>query len=281
MGLRFTEEYPEINGSFSFEVTRILFSDRSPYQKIEIVETTHLGRVLLIDNLIMFTERDEFAYHEMIAHVPLFVHASPRKILVIGGGDGGTVRECVKHSLVERVDLVEIDEMVTQACLKYVPSLARKVLSEKVNCYFQDGVEYVQNTQQRYDVILIDSTDPVSIGEGLFTRQFYQNCFHILNEDGILVAQSESPAYMPEIVQDITRKLNSVFSEVYHYQAHIPTYPSGHWAFTFATQKYRPLENFQEDRFRESNLELRYYNKDIHFGAFALPTFFKELVDAV
>ena len=279
MAIRFTEEYPEINGAFSFEVTQILFSDRSPYQKIEIVETTHLGRVLLIDNLVMFTERDEYVYHEMIAHVPLYTHPRPEKVLVIGGGDGGTVRECVRHPVVKQVDLVEIDEMVSQACLQYVPSLASKLLSENVNCYFQDGVEYVRHTRETYDVILIDSTDPVSVGEGLFTREFYRNCFNILNEDGLLVAQSEFPPWAPELVRGIAKKLKAIFPRVFFYQAHIPTYPSGHWAFGMGSKKYHPIKDFQAERYQASGLPFRYYNRDVHRGAFALPTFFRELVD--
>ncbi|NOX37333.1 MAG: polyamine aminopropyltransferase [Calditrichaeota bacterium] len=280
MAIRFTEEYPEINGAFSFEVTKILFSDRSPYQKIEIVETTHLGRVLLIDNLVMFTERDEYVYHEMIAHVPLYTHPRPEKVLIIGGGDGGTVRECVRHQVVQQVDLVEIDEMVSQACLQYVPSLASKLLSEKVNCYFQDGVEYVRNTREKYDVIIIDSTDPVSVGEGLFTREFYRNCYQILNEDGLLVAQSEFPPWAPELVRGIAKKLKAIFPRVFFYQAHIPTYPSGHWAFGMGSKKYHPINDFQARRYEANQLTYRYYNRDIHQGAFALPTFFRELVDA-
>ncbi len=281
MALRFTEEYPEINGAFSFEVTRVLYSARSPFQKIAIVDTTHLGKVLLLDDLVMFTEKDEFVYHEMISHVPLFVHPNPRRVLVIGGGDGGTVRECLRHGLVEKVDLVEIDEMVSQACIQHVPSLAGKLLSEKVTCHFEDGVEYVRKTSETYDVILIDSTDPVNVGEGLFTREFYRNCFNCLTDNGVLVAQSESPAWAPELVQSISRKLNAVFPNVHFYQAHIPTYPSGHWAFAFASKNLHPLKDFQENRYRNAGLTFKYYNSDLHFGAFALPTFFRELVDAV
>ncbi len=280
MALRFTEDYPEINGAFSFEVTRVLFSDQSPYQKIEIVETTHLGRVLLIDNLVMLTERDEFVYHEMIAHVPLFTHPNPRQVLIIGGGDGGTVRECLKHPSVEHIDLVDIDEMVSQACLQHIPSVAGKLTSQRVSCNFQDGVAYVRDTQKKYDVVIIDSTDPISVGEGLFTREFYRNCFNILQDDGLLVAQSESPAWAPELVKGISRKLHAIFPEVHFYQAHIPTYPSGHWAFGLATKKYHPINDFDQKRYDELNLSFKYYNDAIHKGAFALPTFMRELVNA-
>lgn len=278
MSIRFTEYYPEVNAAFSFGVRKILFSDRSPFQKITVVETDLLGRVLLIDDMVMFSESDEFAYHEMIAHVPLFVHPAPKQILIIGGGDGGTVRECLKHDSVKRIDLVDIDEMVSRVCLQYVPSLAKGLLSEKVTCYFRDGVEFVKTSQERYEIIIVDSTDPISVGEGLFTREFYQNCFNRLTDDGILVNQSESPAYMPKLVSSIAGKLRSVFPEVYFYQSNVPTYPSGYWAFGFATKKYHPLKDFQESRYHKVNIPFRYYNSDLHFGAFALPGFFKELV---
>jgi len=279
MSLRFTEEYPEINGSFSFEVTKVLFNEKSAYQKIMIVDTTHLGKVLLIDDLVMITERDEFVYHEMISHVPLYVHPQPQQVLIIGGGDGGTVRECVRHPSVQSVDLVEIDELVTRACIQHIPSVAGKILSEKVNCHFKDGVQYVKETSQKYDVIIIDSTDPISVGEGLFTREFYQNCFNILREDGILVNQAESPAYLADLVRGIAAKLKAIFPKVFFYQAHIPTYPSGHWLFGFASKKFHPLKDFQEKRYHADHMQFKYYNSDLHFGSFALPTYVRELID--
>ncbi len=279
MGIRFTEEYPEVGAAFSMNVTKILYEGKSDFQKISVIETTHFGRVLLIDDLVMLTERDEFVYHEMIAHVPLYVHPEPRRVLVIGGGDGGTVRELVRHPEVEHVDLVDIDRMVSEVTMKYIPSVASKLLSEKVSCHYEDGVAYVKNTTNRYDVIIVDSTDPISVGEGLFTRDFYRDCLNRLNEDGILVNQAESPAYTGDWVQGIARKLKDVFPSVFFYQAHIPSYPSGHWLFGFASKKYHPLNDFREEKYYQHQLSLRYYNSDIHFGAFALPNFVKELID--
>ncbi|MFQ5582942.1 MAG: polyamine aminopropyltransferase [Calditrichia bacterium] len=281
MPLRFSEEYPEIKGALNFEVKKVLFSSRSEFQKIEIVETESFGRVLIIDDFIMLTERDEFVYHEMIAHTPLFVHPNPEKVLIIGGGDGGTVRECCKHESVKRIDLVDIDRMVTQACIQFMPAVAEKFFSRRVNCFFEDGVAFVHNSRERYEVIIIDSTDPISVGEGLFTSEFYKNCANILSDDGILVAQSESPFWTPELLQSIAKKLKSVFPRVFFYQAHIPTYPSGQWAFSFATKKYHPLKNFQESLVADFPHNLQYYNAEIHRGAFAIPTFVRKLVDEV
>lgn len=278
MGLSFGEFYPEVQAGLSFEVESVLYSGQSRFQKIEVLQTKGFGRMLLLDGMVMLCERDEFIYHEMIAHVPLFTHPHPRAVLVIGGGDGGTVRECLRHPAVQRIDLVEIDEMVTRVCLQYFPALASPLLAERVQIHFRDGVEFVQQTGQRYDAILIDSTDPVSVGEGLFSAEFYQNCRKILNPGGILVTQSESPAWQQQNLRNISRKLRAVFPKVYYYQAHIPTYPSGHWLFGLASEVYHPQRDFHAARCREYNLAFRYYNEEIHAGAFALPGFVKELL---
>lgn len=279
MAIRFTEEYPEVGAAFSMNVKELLYRGRSEFQKIEVIETTHFGRVLLIDDLVMLTERDEFIYHEMIAHVPLYVHPQPGSVLIIGGGDGGTVREVLRHPEVEQVHLVDIDRKVSEVCLEYMPSVASKLLSPKVTCRFEDGVAYVKNSSHKYDVIIIDSTDPINVGEGLFTTDFYRDCFALLNEDGVLVNQAESPVFTGEWVQSIARKLKSVFPKLFFYQAHIPSYPSGHWLFGFASKKYHPLKDYREDRYRQDQLELKYYNSDLHFGAFALPNFVRKLIE--
>ena len=279
MPIRYREDYAGMKGFFGFEVNRVLFSQQSPFQKIDILDTDTFGKVLLIDNLVMFTEKDEFVYHEMIAHVPLFVHPNPKNILIIGGGDGGTIRECLKHSEIQKVDLVEIDQLVTQGCLKYTPYLAERILCEKVSCYFEDAVEFVKQATNQYEVVLVDSTDPINVGEGLFTREFYKNCSNLLTSDGILVAQSESPFWTPNLISGIAKKLKAVFPNVHFYQASIPTYPSGYWSFVFASKKYHPLHDFQVKKYRELNLKLKYYNDALHSATFSLPTFFSELTN--
>ncbi len=279
MSIKFTEEYPTVGAALSMDVRRVLFREKSPYQEIEVIETSGFGKVLLIDGLVMLTEKDEFIYHEMIAHTPLFVHQRPESVLVIGGGDGGTIREIIRHPEVRHATLVDIDKMVTDACLEYFPGVAGKLLTDKVTCRFEDGVAFVKNTPEKYDVIIIDSTDPISVGEGLFTKAFYQDCYNLLGNDGILVAQAESPAYTPETVQGISQKLGTVFPHLHFYQAFIPTYPSGHWLFAFASKKYHPQKDYREDNYHDLNLSLKYYNSDLHFAAFALPNFVKELID--
>lgn len=279
MPIRYREDYIGVKGFFGFEVNKVLFSQQSPFQKIDILDTDTFGKVLLIDNLVMFTEKDEFVYHEMIAHVPLFVHTDPKNILIIGGGDGGTIRECLKHPEIRNIDLVEIDRLVTQSCLKYTPYLSSGILDEKVNCYFEDAIEFVKQSKNRYDVILVDSTDPINVGEGLFTREFYKNCFDLLKSDGILVAQSESPFYTPKLISGIAQKLKAVFPKVHFYQASIPTYPSGSWSFVFASKKYHPINDFRKKGYKELDLKLKYYNDGLHSATFNLPTFFSELIN--
>lgn len=279
MPIRFAEEYPIIRAFLGFEVNKIIYNEQSPYQKIDILETHFFGKVLLLDEMIMFTEKDEFIYHEMISHVPLFVHPEPKNILIIGGGDGGTVRECLKHPEIQKIDLVEIDKMVTQACLKYTPNISEKLLAEQVNCIFQDAVEFVKKSNTKYDIIIIDSTDPINVGEGLFTSEFYQNCYKLLRDNGILVAQSESPIWHPELIKGIARKLKSAFPNVHFYQANIPTYPSGYWSFAFASNKYHPIKDFKQNNYKNLNLPLKYYNSDLHSAAFTLPSFFRKLIN--
>jgi spermidine synthase len=280
MGLFFTEEYPEAKASFSIEISRILFSEKSQFQHIEILESPFFGKILVIDNCIMLTEKDEFIYHEMIAHVPLHVHPRPSKVLVIGGGDGGTIREVTKHQDVDRVVLVDIDQMVSEVCLKYLPKIASKLLSEKVTCLFQDGVAFVKETDEKFDIIIIDSTDPIGVGKGLFTRDFYIDCHRILADDGFLINQAESPFYTRNWLSQVAQKLDQVFSQIFFYQANIPTYPSGYWLFGFASKEYHPTNHFNRKKYEAQKLSLKYYDQEIHRASFMLPKFVRDIIHA-
>ena len=172
----------------------VLFSKQSEFQKVEVFETeSSLGRVLTLDDLMMTTEGDEYHYHEMIAHIPMINHKNPKSVLVIGGGDGGTVREVLKHDTVEKVVLCEIDGMVIEACKKFLPTISCELDNPKVEILVQDAIEYIKNKKDEFDIVLIDSTDPMGPGEGLFTEEFYTNVKNSLKKDGIMVAQSESP----------------------------------------------------------------------------------------
>jgi len=267
------------NVILKFLCKKILFSNQSPYQKVEVVETDYFGRVLLNDDIIMICEKDEFVYHEMIAHVPLFLHPNPENVLIIGGGDGGTAREVLKHPLVKICHIVEIDQMVVDACKLHIPQTAISFSHPKLDLKIEDGVQFVQNSKDRYDVILIDSTDPIGPAVPLFGDAFYKNVFHLLNNDGIAVAQGESPFYnLPsqKSLIKITKKLFPI-SCFYHFGN--MTYPGGLWSFLLASKKYHPVNDFQKSKV--SNMTFQYYNPDIHVGSFATPSFLKEIIQTL
>ena len=180
---------------FSIRVDRQLYSGQSEFQRIDIFESPEFGRFLTLDGYMMLTEKDEFIYHEMITHIPMAVHPKAEKVLVIGAGDGGVIRELVRYPEIKQIDLVEIDDMVVEVCRKYLPKTACCLDDERVNIRYEDGLKYIRRCENKYDLIIVDSTDPFGPGEGLFTREFYGNCYKALKEDGIMVNQHESPFY--------------------------------------------------------------------------------------
>jgi spermidine synthase len=256
-----------------FRLKEALFSGRSAFQKVEVVDTAGHGRMLLNDGLVMITERDEFVYHEMIAHVPLFVHPEPKRVLVIGGGDGGTVREVLKHASVERCTLVEIDAMVVDACRKYIPLTASALDDPRVTVTIADGVEFVARTEETFDVVIVDSTDPIGPAQPLFGPRFYSDVRRILGEKGIVVSQGESAFYAVETQKSLLGILAALFEQVNLYNYANMTYPGGLWSFTFASKGLRPVSDFDPGRAHESGIAFKYYNPGIHRAAFALPEF--------
>jgi len=266
------EKFEDFLG-IKFKVERVLFSGKSEFQTVDVVETKGHGKMLLNDGLIMVTERDEFAYHDMIAHVPMFVHPAPKNVLVIGGGDGGTAREVLRHSSVEKCTMVEIDGMVVEACREHIPQTSKDLDHPKMNLIIGDGVEFVKSTDEKFDVIIVDSTDPIGPAQPLFGEEFYQDVFNCLAEDGIVVSQGESSWYAMDIQKSLLTVLNSVFPNNYLYSFSNLTYPGGLWSFTFASKKYHPVHDFNANRVKESGLEFDYYNAALHSAAFALPTF--------
>lgn len=282
MELWFTEPLTE-HAQFSMRVTRQLYSGRSSFQKIEVYETPEYGRVLVIDGYIMLTERDEFIYHEMIAHVPLAVNPNARKVLVVGGGDGGTVRELTRYRNLEQIDMVEIDQMVVEVSKEFLPQTSSALADPRVSLYFADGVEFVRECGTKYDIILVDSTDPIGPGEGLFTREFYASCYTALSDDGIMVNQHESPFYKTEA--EACRRAHARIVEAFPiskvYQAHIPTYASGHWLFGFASKRYHPVNDLQAAVWDSLEIDTQYYTTRLHRGAFALPAYVERLLAEV
>lgn len=279
MELWYTENHTNYV-NFSMKVKEYLYSAQSTFQKIDIFDTFEFGKVFTLDGLVMITEKDEFVYHDMITHVPLAVNPDIKRVLVIGGGDGGTVRELTKYPTIEKIDMVEIDEMVVRACQKFIPLTAAKLEDPRVTLYFEDGVKFVEDKKNCYDLILVDSTDPIGPGEGLFTKAFYQNCYEALTEDGILINQNESPFYERDIIEMCrsTKKRNELFPISEVYQMNIPTYPSGIWLFGFASKKKHPVRDLNKEKWESLQIKTRYYNPELHVGSFALPNYIKELL---
>ncbi len=277
MNLWYTENHSP-NVRFSLKVEKHLYTGKSDFQKIDILQTSEFGRVLTLDGLVMCTEKDEFIYHEMITHVALATNPSIKKVLVIGAGDGGTIRELTAYPTIEQIDMVEIDEMVVDVCKEYLPQTASKLDDPRVNLYFEDGLKFVRRIENEYDLIIVDSTDPFGPGEGLFTNEFYGNCYKALTDDGILVNQHESPFYAEDALgmRKAHQKIVGFFPICEVYQFHMPTYPSGHWLFGFASKKFNPIQDLDAAAWNELDLKTRYYNTDIHIGSFALPNYVKE-----
>ena len=282
MDLWFSEKHTP-NVKFSIRVDRQLYSGQSDFQRIDVFESPEFGRILVLDGYLMLTEKDEFIYHEMIVHTPLAVHPHVKNVLVIGAGDGGAVRELTRYPEIGRIDLAEIDGQVIEVCKKFLPQTSCKMDDPRVHIYVEDGLKFVRRHADEYDLIIVDSTDPFGPGEGLFTKEFYGNCYKALKEDGIMVNQHESPFYEQDALamQRAHKRIIESFPFSRIYQAHIPTYPSGHWLFGFSTKKYHPLKDLDEARWNARGLKCRYYTTTLHRGAFYLPTYVKEVLTSV
>lgn len=261
-------------------VTDMLFSQRSEFQQVDVFETAQFGTVLALGGVVNCSEVDEMGYHEMLVHVPLLAHPNPRRVLIIGGGDGGTMREVCKHDCVEEAVQVEIDEVVVDVCKKYLPETAVGYEHPKCNLIIGDGLDYVEKaTDGSFDVILVDSTDPVDAADVLFTENFYEQCHRVLADDGILVPQSDSMFNSSKNVERVVGQLGAIFGgNVHLYRTLVPTYPFSMWNFTFASKGPHPYENLDESRASELDPQLRYYTSDLHRAAFVLPKWMTERV---
>jgi spermidine synthase len=275
----FYEQQTE-NQRIGFRIKETIYSGYSKYQKIDVYETEEQGRMLTLDDLIMVSEKFEFVYHEMLTHIPLCVHTNPEKVLVIGGGDGGTVREILKHDEVKKAVLCEIDKEVIDKSKEYLPFTSSQLDNPKVDIRIQDGFKYLKDNKSKFDIILVDSTDPVGEGAKLFEKDFYQLCHDALSEDGMLVFQSESPFLHKDLIKDVFhQRLEQLFDISSLYLSFIPDYPMGMWSFGVGSKKYHPKNDLITEKADKIAKNTRYYNKDIHKACFALPNFVKELVD--
>jgi len=262
----------------SFRIREILASEVSEFQRIDIYRTESHGRLMMLDDVVMLTEKDEFLYHEMIAHVPMCVHPDPKRVLVIGGGDGGTIREIARHPEVDEITIVEIDGRVVELSREYLPFVGCGFDDARVQLHVDDGIRFIQDHKDAFDVIFIDSTDPVAFAEGLFHTDFYTNVRDALRENGIMVAQTEFPLLLPDTVREIHTALKQVFPVSRMYTGYVSTYPTGLWSYAFASKGPDPLKDFKPERADRMRGTLKYYSADIHRAAFALPPFIQELV---
>ena len=267
----------------SIRVQRHLYSHKSEFQQIDIYDTPEFGKVLTLDGNVMLTERDEFIYDEMITHVPMAVHPNVQDVLVIGAGDGGVVRELARYESIRRIDLVEMDEQVLDACRRYLPGNACRLDDDRVHIYFDNALRFIRRKHAQYDLIIVDSTDPFGPSEGYFTREFYGICYNALREDGIMVNQQGSPFYAEDAkaMQRSHKNIVKTFPISRVYQAHIPTYAAGYWLFGFASKKYHPIDDLDAQAWSKLNLHTRYYTPRLHIGAFYLPAFLEEMLEEV
>ncbi|MFC7062292.1 spermidine synthase [Halobacillus seohaensis] len=275
MATWFTEKQTE-NFGITAKVKRSLHKERTDFQDLEMLETEEWGNMLVLDDMVMTTEKDEFVYHEMLAHVPLFTHPSPKKVLVVGGGDGGVIREVLKHESVEKAVLVEIDGKVIEYSKQYLPAISGALEDPRVDVQVDDGFMHIAKSKREYDVIMVDSTEPVGPAVSLFSKGFYEGIAKALKEDGILVAQTDNPWFKSELVRQVHADVKETFPITKVYTANIPTYPSGLWTFTMGSKIYHP-QRIPVERF--TNIKTKYYTSELHNACFALPKFVKEIIE--
>jgi len=273
------------NQALSLRFTGEVFYDvQSPYQRVRIIESYKYGKMLALDDMVMTTIEDEFHYHEMISHPAMFTHGNAKKILVIGGGDGGSIREILRHKGVEKVTMVEIDGEVIKACKEHLPEIASAFDNPKLELLVDDGIEFMKNTEaESYDIIIVDGSDPVGPAEGLFSVEFYQNCFNALKKDGLMLAQGESPKFNEKAFSELNYTLQDIFGKDKAPVSlfFVPTYPTGMWSFQYGIKGDLNPKTISKDTEIDDFVDaqnLRYYNADVHRGSFATPNFVKNLL---
>ncbi|MDR0485055.1 MAG: polyamine aminopropyltransferase [Alphaproteobacteria bacterium] len=277
------EDVESIGFKQSFLNKEIIVSKKSEFQDIEIFYNPKFGKILVLDGVIQTTEADEFFYHEMFTHVPIIAHGNVKSVLIIGGGDGGILREVLKHKSVEKAVMIEIDGDVIELCKQHMPALNNGAFANsRAEVTVEDGIEYVKNTKNKFDLIIVDSTDPINVGEVLFTDEFYANAKKCLNDGGILTTQSGVPFLQDDELKNIQNKLSKVFKDLTFYVVPVPTYIGSFMCLSFATDNVnlKKLDvSTVEQRFTKENItDLKYYNPQIHVASFALPQYIKKIV---
>lgn len=265
------------DAAMTYKIKETLVRKKTKFQDLAIIDTYAFGRMLILDGIVQTSINDEYVYHEMITHIPLNTHPNPKKVLVVGGGDGGAIREILKHPSVKKAVLCEIDEDVITECKKYLPEISCALNDSRCEIFVGDGIKYVHEHKNEFDVIIVDSTDPFGAAEGLFGGSFYKEIFDCLTEDGIFIAQTETPFYLPNVVKKVFNDARAIFPVTKLFMAGIPTYPSGFWSFTVGSKKYNPEE---VDLSSKDDLDTKYYTKKLHKACFTLPKFIEDLINS-
>lgn len=257
-----------------YEVKEILFSQTSPFQHVMMIDTVPFGKMLILDGIVQTTALDGHIYNEAISHVPLNLHPCPKRVLIIGGGDCGVAREVAKYPEVEKADMVEIDELVVKVCKEHLPEVSGNLSDPRVNFRFEDGLAFAKNPGDKYDIVIVDSSDPVGPAVKLFELDFYRDLYNLLADDGILVCQSESPIFYADIMKQTYRRIGSLFPLVKLYMAVVPTYPGGFWTFTLGSKN---KDIAFKDRFDKNT---KYINEETLRSCFALPRFVRDILES-
>lgn len=269
------------NVKLSMRIEQQLCSVESDCQRIDVLVSDEFGKFLALDGEILFSEKDEFIYDEMVTHVPMAVHPAVSNVLIIGGADGGVAKELTNYASIERIDVVEPDETLVEVCREHFPELTCGLDDKRVHVYIQDGLRFLRSKNNEYDLIINDATDPFGYTEGLFTKEFYGSCYKALKEDGVMVYQHGSPFYSQDKEECVKmhRKAYQAFPVSRVYQAHIPTCSSGYWLFGFASKKYHPILDFRPDEWKKLGIKTRYYTTNLHRGAFMLPRYVEDMLE--
>lgn len=281
---RWMAEQLHTHVSMSYEIDTILYEEQTQHQHLIIFENKRFGRVMMLDNVIQLTSQDEFIYHEMMAHMPLFSHPDPKNILIIGGGDGGVAREVLRHKAVESLTLCEIDDSVIEMGKKYFPQICSNAFADpRMTVTIQDGTQIVKHNKGKFDVIMVDSTDPIGPGAVLFTHEFYKDCADCLTENGILVTQNGVPFLQDQELRDTMGHFKTLFKDYSAFVAATPTYVGGLMSYGWGSHNPDSRQLNRDhiaNRFQATGLTTKYYNPDLHLAAFALPTYIKSCIPA-
>jgi len=277
------EEALHAGYSQGFDVTNVLFHEKTEHQDLVIFETPSFGRVMALDDIVQVTSRDEYVYHEMMTHVPLLAKGDATDVLIIGGGDGGILREVLRHKSVENATMVEIDRAVVDLCLEYFPDISNGAFDDpRSELIITDGVKFVAETDRRFDAIIVDSTDPIGPGEVLFTERFYAHCHRCLKDGGVLVTQNGVPFFQGEEVTNTYRRMGKSFADNGFYTAVVPTYVGGFMTLGWGTDDAALCDvdlDVLRTRFADADIKTRYYTPELHKAAFALPQFILDLMN--